>query len=200
MVFGKSKAAKIATVIGEGTVLKGSIMFSGGLHVDGRVEGNVQAEPDSSSALTLSEKGIIDGDIHVPNVIINGEVNGDVYGGNKVELAPKAQVTGTVYYNLLEMAMGASVNGQLIHSKEPQRRIGYDGGDNPNNSKPGSEASQAAASQAAASQAAARQAAAKQAAAKQAAAKQALAAKSAAAKENAGKTTTIKGQATMKDI
>ena len=189
MVFGKSKAAKIATVIGEGTVLKGSIIFSGGLHVDGRVEGNVQAEPDSSSALTLSEKGIIDGDIHVPNVIINGEVNGDVYGGQRVELAPKARVTGTVYYNLLEMAMGASVNGQLIHSKEPQRRIGYDGGENAANDKAS-----------AAKQAAAKQAVAKQAAAKQAAAKQAVAAKAAAAKDNASKTTTIKGQATMKDM
>ncbi len=128
MVFGKSKATKIATVIGDGTEIKGNIMFSGGLHVDGRIRGNVQAEPDSTSALTLSEKGVIDGDIHVPNVIINGEVNGDVYGGHRVELAPKARVTGTVYYNLLEMAMGASVNGQLIHAEEPQRRIGYDGG------------------------------------------------------------------------
>jgi cytoskeletal protein CcmA (bactofilin family) len=189
MVFGKSKAAKIATVIGEGTVLKGSIIFSGGLHVDGRVEGNVQAEPDSASALTLSEKGVIDGDIHVPNVIINGEVNGDVYGGQRVELAPKARVTGTVYYNLLEMAMGASVNGQLIHSKEPQRRIGYDGGDKTEADKPTP-----------ATQEAAKQAAARHAAAKQAAAKQAVAAKSAAAKENASKTTTMKGQATMKDV
>ncbi len=134
MVFGKSKATKIATVIGDGTEIKGNIMFSGGLHVDGRIRGNVQAEPDSTSALTLSEKGVIDGDIHVPNVIINGEINGDVYGGHRVELAPKARVTGTVYYNLLEMAMGASVNGQLIHAEEPQRRIGYDG-DNGKNKK-----------------------------------------------------------------
>lgn len=129
MVFGKSKATKIATVIGNGTEIKGNIIFTGGLHVDGRIKGNVQAEPDSTSAITLSEQGQIDGDIHVPNVIINGEVNGDVYGGHRVELAPQARVTGTVYYNLLEMAMGASVNGQLIHSGEPQRRIGYDGGD-----------------------------------------------------------------------
>lgn len=131
MVFGKSKAAKIATVIGDGTEITGNIMFSGGLHVDGCIRGNVQAEPDSTSALTLSEKGVIEGDIHVPNVIVNGEVNGDVYGGHRVELAPKAKVTGTVYYNLLEMAMGAAVNGQLIHAEEPQRRIGYDGGDQP---------------------------------------------------------------------
>jgi cytoskeletal protein CcmA (bactofilin family) len=148
----------------------------------------VQAEPDSASALTLSEKGIIDGDIHVPNVIINGEVNGDVYGGQRVELAPKARVTGTVYYNLLEMAMGASVNGQLIHSKEPQRRIGYDGGEKAEKDRPD-----------AAKHAAAKQAAAKQMAAKQAAAKQAAVQKQAVAKEDASKTT-IKGQATMKDM
>ncbi len=129
MAFGKSRAPKIATVIGAGTEIVGNIIFSGGLHVDGRIKGNVQAEPDSTSALTLSEKGVIEGDIHVPNIVINGEVNGDVYGGLRVELAPRARVAGTVYYNLLEMAMGASVNGQLIHSDEPQRRLGYDGGD-----------------------------------------------------------------------
>ncbi len=129
MLFGKSRAPKIATVIGAGTEVVGDIIFSGGLHVDGHVVGNVQAEPDSTSAITLSEQGMIEGDIHVPNVVINGEVNGDVYGGHRVELAPNAKVTGNVYYNLLEMAMGASVNGQLIHSDEPQRRLGYDGDD-----------------------------------------------------------------------
>ena len=131
MAFGKSKAPKIATVIGAGTEVVGNIMFAGGLHIDGSIRGNVQAEPDSVSALTLSENGVIDGDIHVPNVVINGEVNGDVYGGSRVELAPRARVTGNVYYNLLEMAMGASVNGQLIHTEEPQRRLGYSRNDEP---------------------------------------------------------------------
>lgn len=129
MAFGRSKAPKIATVIGTGTEIVGNVLFSGGLHVDGSIRGNVQAEPDSVSAITLSENGHIDGDIHVPNVVINGEVNGDVYGGSRVELAPRARVIGNVYYNLLEMAMGASVNGQLIHTEEPQRRLGYDRSD-----------------------------------------------------------------------
>ncbi|MCP4125748.1 MAG: polymer-forming cytoskeletal protein [Gammaproteobacteria bacterium] len=129
MLFGKTRAPKIATVIGAGTEVVGDIIFSGGLHVDGRIQGNVRAEPDSTSALTLSEQGVIEGNIKVPNVVVNGEVNGDVHGGHRVELAPKARVTGIVYYNLLEMAMGASVNGQLIHTDEPQRRLGYDGDD-----------------------------------------------------------------------
>jgi len=47
-----------------------------------------------------------------------------------VELAPNAKVNGTVYYRLLEMAMGAEVNGQLVHTEEePVRMLGYDSQD-----------------------------------------------------------------------
>ena len=41
---------------------------------------------------------------------------GDVYANERVELA-NARVSGTVYYRLLEMAMGAEVNGKLVHSE-----------------------------------------------------------------------------------
>ena len=125
--FKKFKAPKIATVVGSGTVITGDIGFIGGLHIDGTIQGRVFAEQDDLSAITLSEKGTIEGDIQVPNIIINGTVVGDVYASHRVELAPKAKVTGTVYYNLLEMAMGAEVNGQLIHSVDATpKRLGFD--------------------------------------------------------------------------
>jgi len=116
--FGKFRAPKIATVIGVGTEIDGGLHFSGGLHVDGMIRGNVTGEQDGKSALTVSENGNIEGDVKVPNVIINGVVVGDVYASGRVELAAQARVTGHVYYNLLEMAMGAQVNGQLIHAEE----------------------------------------------------------------------------------
>ncbi|MES9856171.1 MAG: polymer-forming cytoskeletal protein [Sedimenticola sp.] len=128
--FKKFRAPKIATVIGSGTTIKGDMTFSGGLHVDGVVTGNILVEQgDKSSALTLSEQGVIEGDVTVPNITINGKVVGDVFASERVELAVKAKVSGTVYYNLLEMSMGAEVNGQLIHSneEEQQRMLGYDG-------------------------------------------------------------------------
>jgi cytoskeletal protein CcmA (bactofilin family) len=132
----KTKAQKIATVIGVGTKVAGDIHFAGGLHVDGTIVGNVLADQDEESALTLSEQGTIEGELRVPNIVVNGTVNGDVYGSKTVELAQNARVTGTVYYNLLEMAMGAEINGQLIHTKElPQRRLGYDGGGKPQATK-----------------------------------------------------------------
>jgi cytoskeletal protein CcmA (bactofilin family) len=126
--FRKFKAPKIATVIGQQTRIDGDLSFSGGLHVDGTIRGNVTAEVDEGSALTVSEAGCIEGDVRVPNIILNGKVVGDVYANVRVELAPNAKVVGTVYYRLLEMAMGAEVNGQLVHQDdEPAPMLGYDG-------------------------------------------------------------------------
>jgi cytoskeletal protein CcmA (bactofilin family) len=134
--FKRFKAPKISTVIGQQTEVSGDITFAGGLHVDGTIRGNVTAEVDQSSALTLSEAGRIEGDVRVPNVILNGSVSGDVYASQRVELAPNAKVNGTVYYRLLEMTMGAEVNGQLVHTEEePIRMLGYDSPSEPTESQ-----------------------------------------------------------------
>jgi len=122
------KAPKVSTVIGHGTVIIGDVEFSGGLHLDGAVRGNVSGDQESGSTLTVSEQGAVEGDVRVENLILNGAVVGDVYANERVELAANARVTGTVYYRLLEMAMGAEVNGQLVHSDEEEPRLlGHDG-------------------------------------------------------------------------
>ncbi len=111
----KRKTARIDTLIGQHSEVTGDIAFSGGLHVDGTVRGNVVAEEGSDSVLTLSEHGTIEGEVHVPNIVLNGAVIGDVHASERVELASRARVTGNVYYHLIEMAMGAEVNGSLVH-------------------------------------------------------------------------------------
>ncbi len=117
-MFGKKKtfnSARIDTLIGQGTEINGDLVFSGGLHVDGKIIGNVLAEEGSEAMLILSEYGHIEGDVKVPNMVLNGEIIGDVFGSNRVELAPKSRINGSVYYNLIEMAIGAEVNGGLVH-------------------------------------------------------------------------------------
>ena len=47
-------------------------------------------------------------------------VIGDVHVSEHVELMSKARITGNVYYNLIEMAIGAEVNGKLVHSQEAE--------------------------------------------------------------------------------
>jgi cytoskeletal protein CcmA (bactofilin family) len=111
----KSKSTKIDTLIGQNSELHGDVIFSGGLHVDGVIKGNVYAESDSGSILSVSERGLIEGEVRVPNIILNGSVNGDVHAADHIELAENAKVTGNVYYKLIEMVRGAEVNGNLVH-------------------------------------------------------------------------------------
>jgi len=127
MLFGKNKkvnSTRIETLVGKNTCVTGDLMFTGGLHVEGKIEGNVQSG-DESSVLILSEDGLIQGDVHVPNTILNGQIEGDVYSSDHVELAPRARITGNVYYNLIEMSMGATLNGNLIHQQGGKPKLEF---------------------------------------------------------------------------
>ena len=111
----KKTAAKIDTLIGHNTEFRGDVIFRGGLHVDGTIKGNVIAEEGTGSVLSLSERGLIEGEVRVPNIVLNGRVVGDVHASEHIELALQARIKGNVYYKLIEMARGAEVNGNLVH-------------------------------------------------------------------------------------
>ena len=114
----KKKITQIDSLLGQQTQIKGDIIFTGGLHIDAKVEGNINAPEESGSVLTLSEQGSIKGDVRVPNMIINGTVIGNVYAEEYIELALHAHITGNVYYNIIEVAKGAEVNGSLIRASD----------------------------------------------------------------------------------
>jgi len=117
------KTTNVSTIIGDGTVIHGDIVFSGGLHIDGKVVGNVSAELGSETLLTLSKRGAIHGNVDVPTIVIDGEVKGDVCGVERVQLVENARVTGNVTYNLIEMSVGAEVNGQLLRYRSESESV-----------------------------------------------------------------------------
>jgi cytoskeletal protein CcmA (bactofilin family) len=117
----KRKPTKVDSLIGQQSRVLGDIRFGGGLHVDGTVKGSVVADEDERATLTVSDRGTIEGEVRVPHIILNGLVRGDVYANEHVELASSARVEGNVYYALIEMAMGAEVNGKLVRIVEDQR-------------------------------------------------------------------------------
>ena len=122
-MFSKKKQRRhtvVDTLVGANTKINGDLNFEGGCHIDGTVEGNVLADADSSSALSISEEGNVLGGVTVPYVVLHGIVRGDVYATQRVELGPTARVIGNVYYNLIEMAIGAEINGKLVHQPEGQ--------------------------------------------------------------------------------
>ena len=121
-MFGKKQRRHtvVETLVGGNTKVNGDIHFTGGCHVDGVVNGNVTADPESEAALSVSEDGNIDGGVTVPYVVLHGIVRGDVCASQRVELGPTARVIGNVYYNLIEMAIGAEINGKLGHQPDGQ--------------------------------------------------------------------------------
>lgn len=108
----------VDSLIGERTRFQGDLNFQGGLHVDGEVKGKLMSLEDGSAMLTLSESGLIEGEAHVPHMHINGRLKGDIHSSEKLVLSEKARIDGNVYYRLLEIAVGAEINGQLIHVSE----------------------------------------------------------------------------------
>jgi cytoskeletal protein CcmA (bactofilin family) len=114
----KKRQGTIATLVGADTRVQGDIEFTGGLHIDGHIKGNVAAGAGEASLLSISERGFVEGTVTAAQVLLNGTVRGDVYASERVELGPRAKVIGNVKYKLIEMAMGAEVNGQLIREND----------------------------------------------------------------------------------
>jgi cytoskeletal protein CcmA (bactofilin family) len=114
-----SKKAEIDTLIGAKTRINGDVEFVGGFHLDGYINGNVKSEVGSGATLSVSEQGCIEGSVIVTNIVLNGIVKGDIEAGDRVEMGPKARVLGSVHYTTIETAVGAQINGKLIHRAAP---------------------------------------------------------------------------------
>lgn len=103
------------TLIGRQTEITGDVAFSGGLHVDGRIKGNISSSGDKNSTLSISEAGVVEGNVKVPTVVVNGRVVGEVRASERLTLGAKARIVGDVRYRVLQMEAGALVNGQLVY-------------------------------------------------------------------------------------
>ncbi len=121
----KAKAGAADTLICKQTKISGDINFTGVLYVDGHVKGNITSEEVDNSLLTIGNNGFVEGEIQVPHIVILGRVTGDVHALEHVELMSESRIEGNVYYKLIEMAMGAKVNGQMLHKVEKQKLISH---------------------------------------------------------------------------
>lgn len=114
-MFGRDSkpAARIDTLIGRTTHVEGGLRFSGGLHVDGRIGGNVTAQ-GAGSSLSVGEHGVIEGKVETTHLTLNGVVKGDIRAPGKVALGAQAKVHGNLYYGVIEMTLGAEIAGKLV--------------------------------------------------------------------------------------
>lgn len=88
---------KINTLIGEGTELAGDFTIKGSARVDGKIDGNVNAE----GTLILGAAGEINGDVTADAVLIGGAVFGNIHASKKTELMKSARVIGDITTTLI---------------------------------------------------------------------------------------------------
>ncbi len=100
----------IDTLIGVNSVFTGDLTFEGAVRIDGRFEGNIRSEKEGT--LIVSEGALIKGEVSVPNLVLHGDINGDVCASESLKIGAKGVLNGDVQYKVLSLAEGASMNGR----------------------------------------------------------------------------------------
>lgn len=116
-MFNRKTKSTIDSLIGLSTKIEGDVYFKGGLRIDGHIKGKVVAEAGQASVLVISESAKVEGDVRGAHLVVNGEICGNVFSSELLELQPKARIKGDVDYKALEMHSGALVSGKLNHDQ-----------------------------------------------------------------------------------
>ena len=117
-MFKRKKNHSIDTLIDETMNIRGSMSFSGGIRLDGKLYGNLSLAEGSAGSVIMGPKSKIIGDITTDSAIIAGEVKGNIEAIDFLELHSTAVVNGDIVYGALEVHSGAIINGTLTETKK----------------------------------------------------------------------------------
>lgn len=94
---------KVETIIGIGVTVKGNLISSSPLRIDGVVEGNIECQSD----VYIGQDAKVVAEIKAANISIAGEVRGNLQITGRVEIAPSGKVFGDVKASVLAISEGA---------------------------------------------------------------------------------------------
>lgn len=105
-----STASTEMSVVGPSLVIKGELEAGEDLLIEGRVEGTIN---HSAERLLIGQRGTLKADIRARNVVIEGEVEGDVYGSESVSIRETAKVRGNIFTPKVSISEGAHFKGGI---------------------------------------------------------------------------------------
>jgi cytoskeletal protein CcmA (bactofilin family) len=104
--------------LGLGLVFKGDASIHGSITVAGRWEGDIAVQEGSDGRITVTESGMVEGDLSARHVSILGQTHGEIdAAGGSVSLHGTARVSGHIRYAHLQVN-GAELNAQLERVSE----------------------------------------------------------------------------------
>jgi len=128
MIKKKRKFVAITTLIDKDIMISGDTTYTGGIRIDGKINGNLKVHGEEDSLLIMGHGSKITGDVEVEKAIINGEINGNIKCHDYLELNTNAIVNGSIEYDIIEVHEGSKINGILkfIRNKKkikPKKKI-----------------------------------------------------------------------------
>jgi len=109
-IFGKDRtqpgARNGSTIVSAGSELVGDLTLTDSLHVDGRIDGNIQSQSD----ITIGEKGQIKGHVKARRLVISGTLTGTI-SAERLEIIAGGTVEGDVQTVELVIEPGGRFNG-----------------------------------------------------------------------------------------
>ncbi|MEW6042348.1 MAG: polymer-forming cytoskeletal protein [Elusimicrobiota bacterium] len=118
----KEQPEKLETIIGQDTIVQGTLKSKGSIRVDGRLEGGIL----EAAGVIVGTTGQVQGDITAKNIIVGGRVTGNVTANQTLEIQSKAQVLGDIHTAVLSINEGALFEGHCIMSAEQNKVIEMD--------------------------------------------------------------------------
>lgn len=113
-----AKATTETTMIAYGVRLEGQFASEGDIQIEGEVHGTIQSQSD----LRVGDKAKIRADVQVANASVSGEIRGNLTVTGKLELTETAHIVGDIQAQIIVMAQGARINGQVSMGEEAVRR------------------------------------------------------------------------------
>jgi len=98
----------ISTLISEGCIFDGNLKAPAYARIDGQITGDVMVD----EGLIIGEKGTIQGNVITKEMVIYGEVHGNIQT-NSLEIKTSGKVTGEIRTQTLQVENGAVYNGSL---------------------------------------------------------------------------------------
>ena len=107
----------INTMIGGGSAFYGDLRVSGGMMIDGDVDGNIEI----SGNIIVAERARVRGNITAKSAIISGIVIGDIRAPESIKLRSSSTVIGDVSTRKLHVADKVILHGHCISIADQER-------------------------------------------------------------------------------
>jgi cytoskeletal protein CcmA (bactofilin family) len=100
-------------LIGSGVRVEGNVTFTGVLHIQGAVLGDVSCDVDSNGTIVVGDSGIVTGTIRAPHIVVSGRIYGPVHSSESIEIRQGACVVGDAFYKEIDIHAGGVIEGML---------------------------------------------------------------------------------------